>query len=205
MARDLMPIVKRSRREKVALHPKAIKIMARKAYGPGEHGQTNLRSKPSQYSIQLREKQKVKRIYGLLEKQFAKLVDEAERKAGVTGDIMLQLLEQRLDNAVYRIGLAPSRQGARQLVTHGHFTLNGRRVDIPSIRLKAGDEVVVRPKSHQSVYFQGLANELKSNQNAVRWLSLDAKKLSFKVTGLPEREDVDADINEQLIIEFYSR
>lgn len=205
MARDLMPITKRSRREKIALHPKAIKIMARKSYGPGEHGQANTRSKPSQYAIQLREKQKVKRIYGLLEKQFAKLVGEAERQAGVTGDIMLQYLEQRMDNAVYRAGLAPSRQGARQLVTHGHFLLNGRRVDIPSIRVKPGDEIVVRPKSQKSVYFQILSDELKSNQSSVRWLSLDIKKLSLKVTGLPQREDILDDINEQLIIEFYSR
>lgn len=205
MARDLTPISKRSRREKVALHPKAIKTMTRKAYGPGEHGQANIRSKPSEYATQLREKQKVKRIYGLLEKQFAKLVGEAERKPGVTGDIMLQMLEQRLDNAVYRAGLAPSRQGARQLVSHGHFLLNGRRVDIPSIRIKPGDVAEVRLKSQKSVYFQVLAPELKANPSSVRWLSLDAKSLNFKVTGLPAREDIDADINEQLIIEFYSR
>jgi len=205
MARDLVSITKRSRREKVALHPKAVKVMAKKAYGPGEHGQSSLRAKPTQYAVQLREKQKVKRIYGLLEKQFAKVVVDAERKSGVTGDIMLQLLEQRLDNAVYRVGLAPSRQAARQLVTHGHFMLNGRRVDIPSIRLKPGDEFVVRPKSAANVYFKILEPELKANKQQVRWLSLDAKKLATKVTGLPEREDIDADINEQLIIEFYSR
>lgn len=205
MARDLAPVVKRSRREKLALHPKAIKTMAKKPYGPGEHGQSSMRAKPSQYAIQLREKQKVKRMYGLLEKQFAKLVGEAERKSGVTGDIILQLLEQRLDNAVYRVGLAPSRQAARQLVTHGHFLLNGRRVDIPSIRLKPGDEFVVRPKSQSSVYFKALEPELKANKQSVRWLSLDAKKLAAKVTGLPAREDSDAEINVQLIIEFYSR
>lgn len=205
MARDLMPITKRSRREKVALHPKAVKIMAKKGYGPGEHGQSSMRAKPTQYAGQLREKQKVKRIYGLLEKQFAKLIVDAERKSGVTGDIMLQLLEQRLDNAVYRAGFAPSRQGARQLVTHGHFLLNGRRVDIPSIRLKPGDEFVVRPKSAANTYFKILEPELKANKQQVRWLSLDAKSLTVKVTGLPVREDIDADINEQLIIEFYSR
>ncbi len=205
MARDLMPITKRSRREKVALHPKAIKIMARKSYGPGEHGQTNLRSKPSQYALQLREKQKVKRMYGLLEKQFAKLVTEAEGKAGVTGDTLLQLLEQRADNAVYRLGLAPSRQSARQLVTHGHFTLNDRRVDIPSIRLQPGDELTVRPKSLKNAYFTAISEELKGHAPAVRWLSLDTKQLSAKVTGLPVRDDIDEDINEQLIIEFYSR
>ncbi|HSX15061.1 MAG TPA: 30S ribosomal protein S4 [Candidatus Saccharimonadales bacterium] len=205
MARDLMPVVKRSRREKIALHPKAIKAMTKKPYGPGEHGQTNLRSKPSQYAIQLREKQKVKRLYGLLEKQFATLVGQAEHRPGVTGDIMLQMLEQRLDNAVYRIGFAGSRQAARQLVTHGHFILNDRRVDIPSIRLKPGDEFKVRPKSQTNEYFKLLEPVLKSAKPDVRWLSLDAAKLSVKVTGLPAREDVVDDINEQLIIEFYSR
>src|SRR5665213_2036116 len=117
MARNLAPIVKQSRREKVAMHPKAIKGMTKRPYGPGQHGPNGGRKKPSQYSVQLREKQKVKRIYGLLEKQFAKVVAEAERREGVTGDIMLQLLEQRFDNAVYRLGFAPSRQSARQLVT----------------------------------------------------------------------------------------
>lgn len=205
MARDLAPTVKRSRREKIALHPKAVKGMTRKPYGPGEHGQSNLRSKPSQYAIQLREKQKVKRMYGLLEKQFAKLVGEAERKAGVTGDIMLQLLEQRLDNAVYRVGLAGSRQAARQLVTHGHIVLNGRRVDIPSIRLKPGDEFEVRAKSQANSYFKSIADEVKGNKVSVSWLSFDPKKMSAKVTGVPNRDEIDAEISEQLIIEFYSR
>jgi small subunit ribosomal protein S4 len=205
MARDLMPIVKRSRREKVALHPKAIKGMAKRAYGPGDHGQSSLRSKPSQYAIQLREKQKVKRTYGLLEKQFARLVKISESKAGVTGDILLQMLELRLDNAVYRLNLAPSRQSARQLVTHGHMLLNGNRVDIPSIQLKSGDVISVRPKSAKNAYFTALAEELGSNKPQIRWLSLEPKKLEAKVTGLPAREDIDQDINEQLIIEFYSR
>ncbi len=205
MARNLTPIVKQSRREKTALHPKAIKGMAKRAYGPGEHGQTGMRSKLSQYAVQLREKQKVKRTYGLLEKQFARLVGEAERRTGVTGEIMLQLLELRLDNAVYRLGFAPSRQGARQLVTHGHFMLNNKRVDIPSIIVKPGDEISVRPKSSSNSYFTALKETFSSGQSQTRWLSLDAKKLTAKVTGLPAREDIDADISEQLIIEFYSR
>lgn len=205
MARNLTPIVKQSRREKVALHPKAIKSMQKRPYGPGDHGPSAGRSKPSQYAIQLREKQKVKRIYGLLEKQFRRIVTEAERRQGVSGDIMLILLERRLDNAVYRLNLAPSRQAARQLVTHGHFTLNGRRVDIPSILLKAGDEIAVRPKSAANVYFKTLAETLKQNQPSVRWLSLNASKLQAKVTGEPLREDAEQDIHEQLIIEFYSR
>lgn len=205
MARNLTPIVKLSRREQTALHPKAIKGLTKHPYKPGQHGPNGSRNKPSQYSIQLREKQKVKRMYGLLEKQFAKLVREAERRTGNTGDIMLMLLEQRLDNAVYRLGLAPSRQSARQLVTHGHFILNGRRVDIPSISLKAGDEFVVRPKSAANAYFKQLSEGLAGNAASVRWLSFDAKKLTGKATGAPAREDITEDIHEQLIIEFYSR
>lgn len=206
MARDLTPVTKRSRREKLALHPKSIKGMTKRPYGPGEHGQSGGRNKPSQYAIQLREKQKVKRIYGLLEKQFARLVKTAQqRSSGAAGDNMLQILELRLDNAVYRLNLATSRQSARQLVTHGHIMLNGRRVDIPSIQLKPGDELAVRPKSAQNAYFTLLATELSKNQPTNRWLSLNAGKLTAKVTGLPAREDAEADINDQLIIEFYSR
>jgi small subunit ribosomal protein S4 len=205
MARDLMPVVKRSRRENVALHPKAIKGMTRRAYGPGEHGQSSQRRKLSQYALQLREKQKVKRLYGLLEKQFAKLVKDAIHMQGVAGENMLTLLELRLDNAIYRLSIAPSRQAARQLVTHGHFLLNGKRVDIPSIRLKAGDEITLRPKSAENGYFKALQPQLQANQPSVRWLSLDAKKMTAKVTGSPAREDIQEEISEQLIIEFYSR
>ncbi|HSX02540.1 MAG TPA: 30S ribosomal protein S4 [Candidatus Saccharimonadia bacterium] len=204
MARNLSPILKQSRREKTALHPKAIKGMTKRPYGPGQHGPQSGRQKLTQYAVQLREKQKVKRMYGLLEKQFAKVVKEADRRQGITGDILIQLLEQRLDNAVYRLGLAPSRQAARQVVTHGHVLLNGRRVDIPSILLKPGDEIQVRPKSAANAYFKAVAETLSVN-DGVRWLSFDAKKLSAKVTGLPAREDVNEEIREQLIIEFYSR
>jgi small subunit ribosomal protein S4 len=205
MARDLAPIVKRSRREKVALHPKAVKALTKRPYAPGEHGSLNARVKLSQYAIQLREKQKVKRMYGLLEKQFAKVVAEAERRQGVTGEIMLQILEQRMDNAVYRVGFATSRRSARQLVSHGHLLLNDRRVDIPSILLKPGDVITVRPKSADNEYFKVLRETIGGNAPQNRWLSLDTKKLTVKVTGLPNREDIDADISEQLIIEFYSR
>jgi small subunit ribosomal protein S4 len=205
MARNLTPIVKQSRREQVALHPKAIKGLTKHPYKPGQHGPSSGRQKPSQYSIQLRQKQMVKRMYGLLEKQFVKVVKEAERRTGNTGDIMLTILEQRFDNAVYRLGLAPSRQSARQLVTHGHFMLNGRRVDIPSIALKAGDEFTVRPKSASNAYFKQLSTDLAGNSASVRWLTFDAKKLTGKVTGLPAREDIAEEIHEQLIIEFYSR
>jgi small subunit ribosomal protein S4 len=205
VARDLTPIVKRSRREKIALHPKAIKGMQTKNYAPGQHGPTGMRAKLSQYAVQLREKQKVKRMYGLLEKQFRRVIHEADRRQGITGDIMLQLLELRLDNAVYRLNWATSRQSARQLVTHGHLTLNGRRVDIPSIQLKPGDEIAVRPRSASNSYFASLRESLPGNQPQNRWLSLDVKNLKAKVTGLPAREDILEDINEQLIIEFYSR
>jgi small subunit ribosomal protein S4 len=205
MARDLAPIVKRSRREKTPLHPKAVKGLTVRNYAPGEHGQSTMRAKLSQYAVQLREKQKVKRMYGLLEKQFRRLVSEAERRQGVTGDILLQLLEGRLDNAVYRLNWAPSRQSARQLVTHGHILLNGRRVDIPSIQLKPGDELTVRAKSAGNAYWAVLKEQIGGNQPTIGWLSLDAKNLKAKVTGVPARSDVTEEITEQLIIEFYSR
>ena len=196
MARDVSPIVKQSRREGYALHPKAHKIMARKSGIPGVHAHGR-QGKPSLYLTQLREKQKVRRTYGLLEKQFAKLMNEATRQQGLAGENLLRMLEQRLDNAVYR---------ARQLVGHGHFMLNGRRVDIPSIRLKAGDELVVRPKSQKSGYFTGLDEISKaSTQGSLGWLKSDAKKMTISITGAPKREEAEADINEQLIVEYYSR
>lgn len=205
MARDLAPIVKRSRREKTALHPKAVKGLTLRNYAPGEHGQSTIRAKLSQYAVQLREKQKVKRMYGLLEKQFARLVREAERRQGKSGDILLMLLEQRLDNVIYRLNFAPSRQSARQLVSHGHILLNGKRVDIPSIQVKPGDEISVRAKSAGNSFFAALKEQIGGNQPTIGWLSLDSKKLQAKVTGTPTREDVTEEINEQLIIEFYSR
>jgi small subunit ribosomal protein S4 len=205
MARDTSPIVKQSRREGYALHPKAHKIMAKKSGIPGQHANGRV-GKPSLYLTQLREKQKVRRTYGLLEKQFARLMVEATRREGLAGENLLQLLELRLDNAVYRAGFAVSRRAARQLVGHGHFILNGRRVDIPSIRLKIGDEIVIRPKSAKSGYFSQIADVLgNSIQQPLSWLKSDDKKLTIKVTGLPLREEAEADINEQLIVEYYSR
>jgi small subunit ribosomal protein S4 len=205
VARDLTPIVKRSRREKTALHPKAVKGLTLRSYGPGQHGQSSMRSKLSQYAIQLREKQKVKRMYGLLEKQFRRLMAEAERRPGVTGDTLLELLESRLDNVIYRLNWATSRQSARQIVTHGHIMLNGRRVDIPSIQVKPGDVITIRPKSAKNAFFETLKQELGNNQSTLGWLSSDSKKLTAKVTGAPVRADIAEEINEQLIIEFYSR
>ena len=205
MARDTTPIVKQSRREGYALHPKAHKIMARKSGIPGEHAHGR-QGKPSLYLTQLREKQKVRRTYGLLEKQFARLMNEAGRQDGLQGENLLRMLEQRIDNAVYRAGFATSRRAARQLVGHGHFMLNGRRVDIPSIRLKPGDELVVRPKSTKSGYFTELDEIAKaSTQGSLGWLKSDAKKMTISITGIPTREEAEADINEQLIVEYYSR
>ena len=206
MARDNSPIVKQSRREGYALHPKAHKVMARKTGIPGQHGQGR-QGKQSLYATQLREKQKVRRLYGLMEKQFAKLMSEATRaKEGLAGENLLRLLELRLDNAVYRAGFAVSRRSARQLVTHGHFLLNDRRVDIPSIRLKTGDTIVVRPKSTKSDYFTHI-NDVVNNsvQGPLSWIKSDPKKLQIQITGVPKREEAEADINEQLIVEFYSR
>ncbi len=205
MARDTSPIVKQSRREGYALHPKAHKIMAKKSGIPGEHAHGR-QSKPSMYSIQLREKQKVRRAYGLLEKQFAKLMKEATRRDGLSGENLLELLERRLDNAVYRAGFATSRRAARQLVSHGHFLLNGRRVDIPSIRVKSGDVIEVRPRSTKSGYFTNI-NDVVGNtsQQPLSWLKSDVKKLKVEITGTPKREEAEPDINEQLIVEYYSR
>lgn len=205
MARDRSPIVKQSRREGYALHPKAYKIMVKKSGIPGQHGRSR-QGKQSLYAQQLREKQKVRRLYGLLEKQFAGVMRDANRSEGISGEVLLQLLEQRLDNAVYRAGFATSRRASRQLVTHGHFMLNGRRVDIPSIRVKSGDVITVRPKSTKSTYFTEIDEVVKNtSQVPLSWLKGDIKKLSITITGLPKREEAEPEINEQLIVEYYSR
>jgi small subunit ribosomal protein S4 len=205
MGRDRSPIVKQSRREGYALHPKAHKIMLKKSTPPGQHGRSR-QPKQSLYATQLREKQKVRRLYGLLEKQFAKLMKEANRSQGQSGELLLQLLERRLDNTIYRAGFATSRRGARQLAGHGHFLLNGRRVDIPSIRVNAGDEITLRPKSKENSYFATIAEIHKSTtQIPLSWLKSDVKKVSISVTGVPKREESEDGIDEQLIIEYYSR
>lgn len=206
MARDTSPIVKQSRREGYALHPKAHKIMAKKSGIPGQHAHGR-QGKQSLYATQLREKQKVRRTYGLLEKQFARLMNEASRrKEGLAGENLLQLLELRLDNVVYRAGFATSRRAARQLVGHGHFLLNGKRVDIPSIRVKTGDEITVRPKSAKSGYFSQIDDVVNNSvQTPLSWLKSDAKKIKIEITGLPKREESEPDVNEQLIVEYYSR
>ena len=205
MARDKSPIVKQSRREGYALAPKAYKVMAKKTGIPGEHAGMRVRG-GSLYLTQLREKQKVRRLYGLLEKQFARLMKEAARAEGLTGENLLQFLERRADNVIYRAGFATTRRQSRQLVSHGHFLLNGRRIDIPSIRLKAGDVLEVRPKSKQSAYFKDLGNiTANSTVDSLSWLKADAKKMKIEITNLPKREEAEPGINEQLIVEYYSR
>ena len=205
MARDNTPIAKQSRREGYALHPKAHKIMARKSGIPGQHADMRVRG-GSLYLTQLREKQKTRRIYGLLEKQFAKLVREAQKAEGRTGEALLNYLERRVDNTVYRAGFATSRRAARQLVSHGHFTLNGHRIDIPSIRMNAGDVLEVRAKSQKSEYFKNLENIIgAAGPQPLSWLKTDVKKRKIEITGAPKREEAEVGINEQLIVEYYSR
>jgi small subunit ribosomal protein S4 len=205
MARDTQSIVKMSRREGYALHPKAHKALVKRSTPPGQAANARMRQKTSQYSLQLREKQKVKRLYGLLEKQFSNLMKEATKREGQSGANLLQYLEQRADNTVYRAGFAPSRRAARQLVTHGHFMLNGKRVDIPSIRMKAGDVMSLRPHSQQNAYFKQLDDVSPAPSETPGWLKVDRKKVSVEVTALPARTDAEPDINEQLIVEYYSR
>lgn len=169
-------------------------------YAPGQHGQS--RKKTSDYGLQLREKQKTKRFYGMQEKQFRNLFDKAERRQGKTGDNLLILLETRLDNAVYRLGFASSRKEARQLVVHGHFTVNGKKATAPAMELKAGDVIKVKEKSTSSPKFK----EIKEMSITVpSWLTVDVEKLEGKVVAMPRREDIDTPVAEHLIVELYSK
>jgi small subunit ribosomal protein S4 len=206
MARDRSSIVKMSRREGYALHPKAHKALVKRTNKPGQSATGRTRgAKASQYNLQLREKQKVKRLYGLLEKQFSNLMKEAERKEGQAGHNLLQFLELRADNAIYRAGLAPSRRSARQLISHGHFLLNGTRIDIPSIRLKVGDSLIIRPRSSKTEYFKKIDDNSPAPAEVPSWIKVNRKKLEVSITGVPARDDAEQDINEQLIVEYYSR
>lgn len=175
--------------------------MARRAYAPGQHGQAGMRKKTSEYGVQLRAKQKAKRYYGVLESQFRKYFEMAERKSGITGENLLRILESRLDNAVYRAGFAGSRKEARQLVLHRHFTVNGETVDIPSYLVKEGDKIAV--KSTNLVKIK--ENNEKNAARVPAWMSKDTEKMSVAVTKLPDREDIDFDIEEHLIVELYSK
>lgn len=206
MARNLVPIVKQSRRENFALHPKAHKYLIKKSGIPGQHGAGGRRPyNVNQYGIQLREKQKVKRLYGLLEKQFANLFKNAIRQKGPSGENALIALEQRLDNVVYRAGLAISRQAARQLVSHKHLYLNDHPVNIPSIRLRIDDQITVRPKSGRNNYFKHLKDLSPAPSQIPDWLEVDRKKLTVTVKKLPSRQAITEEIDEQLLVEYYSR
>ncbi len=206
MARYTGPSCRLCRREGEKLYLKGDRCysdkcaMNKRATAPGQHGTG--RKKLSNYGVQLREKQKVKRYYGLLENQFRNIYETAEKMTGITGENFLRLLELRLDNVVYRMGLASSRKEARQLVTHGHFTLNGRKADIPSMTLKVGDAIEVREKSLTSQKFKDVMEKAVTTPN---WIESDLEKLEGKIIAKPSREDIDLPVEEHLIIELYSR
>ncbi len=174
----------------------------RRPVAPGQHGAD--RKKVSEYGLQLREKQKTKRIYGVLESQFREYYEKADRMKGITGENMLSLLERRLDNVVYRMGIANSRSQARQLVTHSHFTVNGRSVNIASYQVKVGDVVAVKETKKSTPYFEALKNTAKSNKMP-KWVDFDTENLVGKILALPTREDIDSQITEQMIVELYSK
>jgi small subunit ribosomal protein S4 len=175
----------------------------RRGYAPGEHGKSR-RIKETNYGQQLREKQKARRIYGLLERQFRHTFAKASEAHGVTGEVLLQMLERRLDNVVFRLGLAPSRSAARQLVRHRHFAVNGRTVDIPSFQVKAGDEIQVREKSRDLVVIKS-SLEARKGQGVPDWVNLSMERLSGRVLHIPTRASIPVPINEQLIVELYSK
>lgn len=176
--------------------------VTRRASLPGQHGKS--RKKTSEYGMQLRAKQSARRYYGVLESQFAKYFEMAERQPGMTGENLLRILESRMDNIVYRAGFASSRKEARQLVRHGHFTLNGHKADIPSILVKAGDMVAVTNKSTDSVKIKSVV-EANASRPKPKWMDVDSAKLSLKIIVLPNREEIDLDVEEHLIVELYSK
>lgn len=177
--------------------------LEKKPYIPGQHGKSR-RGKPTEYGLQLREKQKAKRFYGVQERQFRNYFEKADRQAGVTGDNLLTMLERRLDNVVYRMGLGSSRKEARQLVNHGHFLVNGRKVNIPSMLVKVGDTISVREKSKESPKFKELQAQA-AYRTPPEWLEINAETLTGRVIAYPKREQIDAPIDEHLIVELYSR
>ena len=208
MARYTGPACKLCRREGTKLFLKGDRCLSgkcaidRRNTAPGQHGAAT--KKLREYGMQLREKEKTKRYYGVLERQFVNYFEEADRAKGMTGENLICLLERRLDNVVYRMGMAASRKEARQLVLHGHFTLNGKKVNIPSLIVKAGDVISVKEASRASVKIKALAEEL-ATKSAPKWLDVDKNGLSVKVVTLPARDDVDFEFNEQLIVELYSK
>ena len=208
MARYTGPACKLCRREGKKLYLKGERCTSgkcaldRRSTAPGQHGAA--KKKMGEYGVQLREKQSTRRYYGVLEKQFKNYYEEAARKEGMTGENLLILLERRLDNTVYRMGLAESHREARQLVLHAHFTLNGKKVNIPSILVKPGDVIAVKESSRDSAKIKALAEALES-KTAPKWLDVDKTNLTAKVVSFPAREDIDYDFNEQLIVELYSK
>lgn len=212
MARYTGPVCKLCRREGEKLFLKGERCFSpkcaieRRGYPPGQHGRISQyrRRRESDYSKQLRAKQKARRIYGVLERQFRRYYRSALKKRGITGLALLQTLESRLDNVVYRLGYASSRAQARMLVTHGHFTVNGRRTDIPSMQVTPGDQVAVREGSRKRTYFKEL-KDVAEPRNVPSWLQRDLNTLGGSMTRLPERTEIDGNLNEQLIVEYYSR
>lgn len=212
MARYTGPVCKLCRREGVKLMLKGERCFSpkcaieRRNFPPGQHGQSYRRRQLSDYGVQLREKQKVRRIYGVLEKQFRRHFAVASRMKGITGSNLLQVLERRLDNVVYRMGFGDSRSQARQLVRHGHFVVNGRKTDIPSFIVSVGDEVSVREQSRSRTYFKDMdASGILRKKSVPGWLALDAGALAGRVLRMPERGELDLAVNEQLVVELYSR
>lgn len=209
MARYTGPVCKLCRREGMKLFLKGERCFTpkcaieRRNQPPGQHAQRRNR-KVSDFGLQLREKQKARRMYGVLEKQFRRHFDAAEKRPGVTGENLLQILEMRLDNVVYRLGLADSRAQARQLVRHGHIMVNGHKTDIPSYICKPGDELAVVPGSRPSEYFQMLQPQLARRQIA-GWMELNTNSIVGRVQRIPSRDELDLNVNEQLIVEYYSR
>jgi small subunit ribosomal protein S4 len=206
MARYRGPVGKVSRRLGIGITDKGQRILNKRAFPPGQHGPTARRRQVSDYGLQLLEKQKARYMYGVLERQFQRIFEKAQRYPGETGAYLFILLERRLDNVVYRLGLATTRQQARQLVSHGHITLNGRKTNIPSATVKVGDRIAVRAESRRRAYFKNLVESGELNRrNTPDWLRFNAADLAGDVVTLPRREDAEPDINEQLIVEYYSR
>lgn len=201
MARYRGPKVKIARRFREPIFGPS-KVLEKKNYGPGMHGNSRRRGKQSEYAIQLQEKQKAKYTYGLLEKQFSNLFQKAAAKKGITGENLLRFLEARLDNTVYRLGIAPSRRAARQLVSHKHILVNGTVVNIPSFQLKSGDVIEVREKSKS---LEAVNDSLTHNRKKFSWLEWDEKEYKGTFLNLPERAEIPENIKEQLIVELYSK
>jgi len=209
MARYIGPVCRLCRREGMKLFLKGERCYTEKCaiekrnFAPGQHGKTR-KSKLAGYGVQLREKQKVKRIYGVLEDQFRRYFEQAERTRGITGETLLQLLERRLDNVAYRLGLATSRPQARQLVRHGHLTVNGRKVDIPSFSVRSGDQIAIRSGSAQNPTIVHAMEEVKG-RGIPEWLNFDPAALAGRISQLPTREQINLPVQEQLIVELYSK